>query len=81
MPLANTFYTTQEVASKLGISRSRVAQLCMMIRAQDEKIGTMVGNSLVFTHLEIKRLKLEHRPRGRPQGSRDRSPRKSEQFA
>lgn len=81
MPLANTFYTTQEVASKLGVSRGRISQICTSLRADGQSIGTMVGNSLVFTDLEIRRLKAEIRPRGRPEGSRDKSPRKTKTLA
>ena len=81
MALANTFFTTQEVAKKLGISRGRVSQLCMAIRAKKQKIGTLVGASLVFTDVEIERLRATNRPRGRPVGSRDRVPRNSKMMA
>ena len=81
MPLANTFYTSLEVAGRLGVSRGRISQICTKLREQGQSIGTVIGNALVFTDLEIKRLKAEIRPRGRPEGSRDSSPRKSKMLA
>lgn len=66
MALANTFYTTKEVAVKLGVSRGRVSQLCVALRSDGQSIGTLVGASLVFTDLEIKRLKNSIKPTGRP---------------
>jgi hypothetical protein len=69
MPIHNTFYDTQEVADSLGVSRSRVAQLLTRIRESGRKIGEKVGNALIFTELEVERIRQELRPNGRPKKS------------
>lgn len=81
MALANTFFTTKEVATKLGVSRGRVSQLCVALRAGGEEIGTLVGPALVFTDVEIKRLRASIKPTGRPKGSQKHSHRNSKMMA
>ncbi len=81
MALANTFFTTKEVATKLGVSRGRVSQLCVALRGVGEEIGTLVGPALVFTDIEIKRLRDSIKPTGRPKGTQKQSQRNSKMMA
>lgn len=55
-------YSTKEAAETLGISVARIKQ----IRAdRNNEVGTLIGNSLVFTEYDLDQMR-QRRPPGRP---------------
>lgn len=57
----NDIYTVSEVAEIMGISPSRIRQICI-----EHDIGTVLGKTRVFTKSELKRLQDVPRTIGRP---------------
>ena len=60
--LMQTQYTSEQVASRIGYTRSRVLQVCKKLNLP------RVGNQYVLSENEISEIKNElgHKPTGRP---------------